>query len=64
VTGIGAEPLEHHKDSLADAAHLAHKMADQGVENVQVFDASGRMLDQAELDNAPLPSGWERREDA
>jgi hypothetical protein len=64
VTAIGVEPLEYQKDNLADAAHLAHKMSDQGVQNVQVHDDSGRELSQAELDNAPLPAGWEKRNDA
>jgi hypothetical protein len=52
VTGIGLEPLEYEKATLAEAAYLASKMADNGVAHVRVFDEHGREITPDELDAA------------
>jgi hypothetical protein len=46
---------EYIKATLAEAAYLAAKMADQGGRNVRVYDGEGREVD---LRGAPLPDGW------
>ena len=66
VTGIGLEPLEYHEPSLARAAYLARKMADQGVSDIHVFDDQGQELSAEEIEQAPLPPNmirmpWARR---
>jgi hypothetical protein len=58
ITGVGLEPLECDEATLARAAYLARKMADQGVSDIHVFDGEGRELSAAELRDAPLPPGW------
>ena len=58
VIGVGVEPLDYSEESLALAAYLARKMADNGVEDIRVFDSEGRQLSDVELANAPLPPGW------
>jgi hypothetical protein len=60
VTGVGLEPVEYLQETLASAAHLARRMADNGVRDIHVFDADGRELTEDELRNAPLPPGWVR----
>jgi len=56
VTGTGPEgPLEYAKEELAEAAYLARKMTDNGVEDVRVFDDNGRDVN---ITDAPLPAGW------
>ena len=40
-TGVGDEPLQYQKASLADAGHLATKMSDNGVPDVAIFDGNG-----------------------
>ena len=63
VIGVGLVPVEYHMDTLADAAHLADRMSDQGVSDVHVFDKEGRELSAEELQGAPLPSGSTRLND-
>jgi hypothetical protein len=58
ITGIGRnESLEYFKDDLAEAAYLARKMADNGVDEVRVFDSAGNEID---ITDAPLPPGWRK----
>ncbi len=58
VTGRGPYgPLEESKEELWDAAYLASKMIDNGVQDVHVFDADGHEVDRSK---APLPPGWKR----
>lgn len=60
VTGIGLEPLEYREETLARAAYLASKMADNGVRDVRVFDKDGRQISDKELSEAPVLPGWQR----
>jgi hypothetical protein len=56
VLGSGLHgPLEYAKEDLADAAHTARKMVDNGVDDVRVLDDDGREVD---ISNASLPPGW------
>jgi len=58
ITGLGSDgPLEYLKDELSEAAYLAKKMTDNGVENVRVLDHRGQEVD---ISSAPLPPGWRR----
>lgn len=60
ITGVGVEPLDYREETLARAAYLASKMADNGVRDVRVFDQEGRELTDSELRDAPPLPGWTR----
>lgn len=49
VTGAGMIPQSSEFPTLAQAAGLARRMADEGVENVYVFDPLGQKLTPEEL---------------
>ena len=60
VTGVGLEAVEYREDTLAQAAHMAKRMASDGVRDILVFDADGREITADELRKANLHRGWVR----
>ena len=52
VTGGGMIPRSSEFATLAQAADLARRMADEGIENVFVFDQLGRKLSSEKLARA------------
>jgi hypothetical protein len=56
ITAVfSGERSSYSKETLAEAAYLAAKMADQGGTDVKVFDDDNCEVDTT---NAPLPPGW------
>ena len=49
MKGVGVDPLEYREQTLALAAYLARKMADNVVRDVRVFGPDGRQLNDVEL---------------
>jgi hypothetical protein len=49
VTGVGLQPVSSSASNLEVAARTAHKMSDQGVEEVRVFDEAGKEVPREEL---------------
>ena len=49
VKGVGVDPLEYREQTLALAAYLARKMADNVVRDVRVFGPDGRQLNDVVL---------------
>lgn len=52
VTGTGMIPRGSDLPTLAQAAALARRMAQEGIENVFVFDALGRKVSDDKLTRA------------
>lgn len=49
--GVGRVKLKYEKETLSEAGYLASKMADNGVADVHIADASGREVS--------LEEGWD-----
>jgi len=58
IRGVGLGPIEERRQELADAAYIAFKMADNGVQNVHIFDEAGQEMD---IVFSPHPPGWVKR---